>query len=89
MRITCDPAKRAKILAERDLDLMAAAEVFDGPHLTIEDDRFDYGERRFVTVGHNAGRMVVLVWTPRGETCRVSSIMKANDREQAAYAPRF
>jgi uncharacterized DUF497 family protein len=38
--------------------------VFAGPTFTFEDDRFDYPEFRFVTVGLLAGRMVVLVWTP-------------------------
>jgi uncharacterized DUF497 family protein len=31
MAITFDPAKRAKTLAERQLDFEDASEVFDGP----------------------------------------------------------
>ncbi len=68
---------------------MDAATVFAGPHLTVEDDRFDYGETRFITVDHLAGRRVVLVWTPRGEARRVISMRKANNREQATYSARF
>ncbi|MYC67233.1 MAG: BrnT family toxin [Acidobacteriia bacterium] len=33
--------------------------------------------------------MVVLVWTPRDDACRVISIRKANERERQLYGPRF
>jgi len=63
--------------------------VFEGDTLTIEDDRFDYGEQRFITIGRLAGRIMVIVWTPRGAARRIISMRKANDREQAAYSPRL
>lgn len=66
-----------------------AGEVFSGPHLTILDDHADYGEARFITIGFMAGRMVVLVWTPRGAAHRIISMRKANDREQKAYGGRL
>lgn len=89
MKIAFDASKRLTTLEERGLDMADAAEVFEGDHLTVENDRFAYGEARYITVGFLAGRMVVLVWTPRGEACRIISMRKANDREQKAYAPRF
>ncbi len=42
-----------------------AEEVLAGATLTVEDDRRDYGEDRFITIGFLDGAMVVLVWTPR------------------------
>ena len=63
--------------------------MFEGDTLTIEDDRFDYGEQRFITIGRLEGRMVVMVWTPRGAARRIISLRKANDREQATYSPRL
>ena len=39
MRITCDPAKRARTLAERGVDMRRAREVFAGLHLTRAADR--------------------------------------------------
>ncbi len=89
MRITFDPAKRERALAERGLDFAVASEVFAGDHLTLEDDRRDYGERRFITIGRLAGRMVVLVWTPRGDARHVISMRKANEREQGRYRDRL
>ena len=67
MAITFDPAKRERTLAERGLDFADAAEVLDGPRFQFVDDRRNYGERRITTIGLLKGRMVVLVWTRRGE----------------------
>ena len=66
-----------------------AAEIFAGATLTIADDRKDYGEPRFITIGRLDGRMVVSVWTPRGAARRLISLRKANDREQALYGDRL
>ena len=41
---------------------------------------------RFITVGLLDARLVVLVWTPRGEVRRIISMRKANDREKTFYA---
>ena len=64
-------------------------EVFAGSTLTVEDDRQNYGEDRFITIGFLDGRMVILVWTPRSGTRRIISMRKANERERALYTPRF
>jgi len=64
VRITFDPAKRDRTLAERGLDFGRAVEVFSEFHLTFPDERFDYGEHRFVSVGRLGNRMLILVWTP-------------------------
>jgi uncharacterized DUF497 family protein len=83
--ITFDPAKRDKTLRERGLDFADAAIVFGGATLTARDERADYGEERFITVGHLVGRMVILVWTPTRDGRRIISMRKANEREQARY----
>lgn len=85
MAITFDPAKRDKALVERGLDFADAAMVFAGRVLQFEDNRQDYGEVRLVSVGELAGRMVVVVWTPRGADRHIISMRKANDREQKRY----
>lgn len=89
MTVEFDEAKRAKTLEERGLDMARAGEVFDGDTLTVEDARIDYGETRYITVGFLDERMVVLVWTQRGDIYRIISMRKANDREKAVYEPRF
>lgn len=88
VQIEFDPDKRAKTLSERGLDFARAGEVFAGRHFTAEDSREDYSEPRYITLGKLDGRMVVMVWTPRGEVRRIVSMRKANEREQARYAHR-
>lgn len=88
MEIEFDPAKRARIRRERGLDMSEAGAVFTGVTITAEDDRKDYGERRYVTIGRLRGRLVVIVWTPRGSAYRIISMRKANEREEAAYGAR-
>ena len=89
MRIAYDPAKREATLRERGLDMAAASHVFDGPTITIEDDRRDYGEIRYITIGLLADRMVLLAWTPRDDTRRIISMRKANTRERTLYERRL
>lgn len=89
MAIVYDADKRWKTLQERGLDFRDCDKVFHGRHMTIEDDRVDYGETRYFTVGLLQDRMVIVVWTWRGEDRRVISMRKANDREQRAYGQRL
>jgi uncharacterized DUF497 family protein len=89
MLIEFDEAKRRKALAERGLDFARAGEVFAGKHFTAQDMREDYCEPRYITAGQLDGRMVVMVWTPRGEARRIISMRKANEREQARHAQRL
>ena len=85
--ITYDPPKRLATLSERGLDFEDAEQVFRGPSVSFLDERVDYGEVRIVTVGRLRGRLLIVVWTPRGEDRHVFSMRKANDREQARYGP--
>ena len=89
MRVTFDPAKRAKTLAERGLDFEDAALVFQGTTVEIEDTRRSYGEKRIICYGLLSGRLVVIGYTPRGAARHVFSMRKANDREKALLAPYF
>lgn len=81
MKIQFNQAKRDKTLEERDLDFARADEIFAGQHLTRIDDRQEYGEDRYITAGILDGRIVIMVWTPRGDNCRIISMRKANERE--------
>lgn len=89
MKITCDPAKREKTLQERGIDFEDAAKVFAGRTLTLEDDRFDYGETRFQTYGILDDRIVMVVWTPRGEARHVISMRHCHDREAKKVRDRL
>ncbi len=71
MKITFNEAKGLKILEERGLDIAESGLVFQGDYVEIEDDRKDYGERRYRVWGFLNGQRVSLVWTPRDGTRRI------------------
>jgi uncharacterized DUF497 family protein len=83
VRITYDAKKRARTLKERGLDFEDAAQVFSGTHTREEDTRFEYGETRYLSAGFLEGRMVVLVWTPRGDARHVISMRYCHAEEES------
>jgi len=89
MRITYDPQKRALTLEHRELDFEDADHVFAGRYLSIEDDRQDYGETRWQTIGWLNESIVMVVWTRRGDARHIISMRKCNDRERKIYLSRL
>lgn len=89
MDIEYDQGKRELTLRQRGLDFADAREVFAGVTVTIPDNRQDYGENSYMTVGMLAGRVVILVWTPRNGKCRIISMRYANEREREKYTGRL
>lgn len=89
MRLTYDAAKRAKTFRDRGLDFTDAVEVFNGPILEFEDQGFDYGETRIATIGRLRGRMVIVIWTARGDARHIISMRKLNGREQARFGQQL
>ena len=89
MEITYDAEKRALTLEKRGLAFDDAVHVFAGPVFDLEDDRQDYGETRWLTFGLLNERMVVVVWTQRGNVRHVISMRKANERERKKYDGRL
>ena len=59
--------------------------MFAGHHYTRMDDRHDYGETRFISVGILRERVVVIVWTQRERSRRVISMRQANDKEKTYF----
>jgi len=87
VKITFDPIKRDKTLADRGLDFADAEIVFEGITVEIDDLRKNYGESRVICFGFLEGRMVVVGYTPRGAVRHIFSMRKANEREQKRIAP--
>ena len=85
MEFTWSEAKRAANIKAHGLDFVDAAGVFDGLTFTFEDDRFSYGEKRFVTLGLLAGITVSIVHTENEHEIRVISFRKASKRESEIY----
>ena len=85
MKLAWNEAKRRATLHERELDFADAAELFEGLSFTIEDQRKDYGEKRYSSSGHIGGRLCFVIWTPRGDARHIISLRKANEREQKRF----
>jgi len=65
---TFDPEKDAANIAKHGLSLVEGDGVLNDPlDLTVEDDSSE-GESRWITVGMNTGReILVVVWTERDD----------------------
>ena len=63
MKYEWDVDKNRANFAKHGLSFEDAESVFSGPCVTFEDDRFNYGEERLITLGLLAGRLVVIAHT--------------------------
>ena len=53
--------------------------MFSGDILTVEDDRYNYGEQRFVTFGLLQGRVIDVVYTEREDCIRIIVCKKSDE----------
>lgn len=85
MKTTCDQAKSATNERKHGVSL-ALAEAINWPSVwCAPDDRKDYGELREIGYAAIDARLYCVVFTQRGETFRVISLRKANNREIERY----
>ena len=85
MEYEWDDAKRLANLRKHGIDFIDVPAVFDGDIVTVEDDRYDYGEQRFVTFGLLQGRVIAIVHKEREVFIRIISVRKATKYEQRTY----
>lgn len=80
-----DPGKAAINLHKHKIDFADAVPVLeDELAITVADDHPQ--EDRYVTIGLDAlGRVLVVVYTNRGENIRIISARKATPRERRQY----
>lgn len=85
MRCTWDKANAERHFAKHGVRFEACLGFDWETAFAVEDDRFDYGERRMIALGFISGRLHVLVYVRRGAWARVISLRKANERERMKY----
>ena len=85
MRFTWSERKRSINLKEHGLDFIDAPRVFEGLTFTYQDDRFAYGEQRFITLGLLAGVPVSVAHTESDDEIRIISFRKATGREARRF----
>jgi uncharacterized DUF497 family protein len=83
MRFTWYGRKRTSNLRDHGFDFRDAERVFEGPTYTFEDDRLDYDEQRFLTLGFVDDVVVSIVHTETPLVIRIISFRRATRREEA------
>ena len=84
VRFEWDEAKRRSNLWRHGIDFAEVVEVFAAP-FTTSDDRYDYGERRYLTLGLLKGSVVAVVHTESDDVIRIISARKAERYEEIKY----
>ncbi|HXC14523.1 MAG TPA: BrnT family toxin [Stellaceae bacterium] len=78
--------KSLDTFADRDFVFEAARIVFRGTLVRRQDTRRRRSkERRFMVLGELYGRVVMIIYTPRGGKCRIISLRPANFVEREIY----
>ena len=88
MEFDFDPEKSEENVRNRGLSFEFAPLIFDGSFIEEQDERFDYGETRFVATGPIAefgNRVFVVVYMWRDNIRRIISFRKANEKEVGKY----
>jgi len=85
MEYEWDEAKRLANLRKHGIDFTDVPPVFDGDIVTVEINRYSYGEQRFVTFGLLQGRVIAVIHVEREDCTRIISARKATNYEQRTY----
>jgi uncharacterized DUF497 family protein len=89
LKFTWNERKRRINLETHHLDFADAHSVFAGATFTFEDDRIDYGEQRFITIGMLKNVVVVITHLESGDDVRLISMRKASKHEQEIFFRGF
>jgi uncharacterized DUF497 family protein len=89
MEFEWDNNKNKSNLDKHGLNFEDTKFIFESQTITFKDEREDYGEDRFITLGTLEGRVVVVVHTQRNYLVRIISMRKANEREKKIYFERL
>lgn len=85
MKFEWDEAKRQTNIAKHGIDFVDLPPLFDGLTVLEVDDRYDYGETRFLTLGMLNGIVFLIVHTETDDTIRIISARKASKYEEEYY----
>jgi uncharacterized DUF497 family protein len=85
VRFEWDEAKRLANIEKHGVDFADVPPMFDGDVFTIEDQRFDYDEIRYITFGLLKFRVIVVAHTDEEDVIRIISARKATQNEEKLY----
>jgi uncharacterized protein len=85
-----DEEKAEQNSTKHGVDFRDAVHVFLDPfRIERHDECVEYGEDRFQTIGMVEGRVLLVVYTDRGEAYRIISARRATRREKTEYEDAF
>ena len=82
-----DEEKRLTVLEKHGIDFEDVVGVFKNNVMTTSS-RHD-GEQRWIAVGLLNGIMIAVVYTMRGDTCRLITARRARRNERKEYHARY
>ena len=86
MNFEWDEDKNQENIRKHGFDLADAWEIFEAPMLAYLDTKEDYDEDRWSGIGLLGNRIVIVVFTERGEdTIRIISLRKALKHERKKF----
>lgn len=83
MKFEWDANKNESNIRKHGIAFEDASKIFFRKRLEKRSDRA--GEIRYITVGEVNNRIIVVIYTPRGENMRIISARKARKNEKRAY----
>jgi hypothetical protein len=89
MRFVWNEDKRQLTIEERGVDFLYAALIFEGETLTREDNRENYGELRFISLGLIDDVPYVVVHTERDGETRLITAWKGGRKDYEKYKISF
>lgn len=86
LKFDWNKSKAADNFSRHGVSFELAKEVFKDPFaVEFLDDRQDYGEERFVTIGVAATNLLYVAYTERQDVIRIISARRATKHEQEIY----
>lgn len=86
MRYEWDPEKSRRNAQKHGCDFALAADFDWNEALEVLDDRFDYGEERWLALGPIRGKLYAMAFSPRGaDRVRIVSLRAVTRNERKAY----
>ena len=85
MEFEWDEVKRRRVIKERGVDVLYAAQIFEGEVLTRVDDREDYGEVRLISLGMVDEECFGVIHTLRRGVTRLITAWKGGRDDRSHY----
>lgn len=85
MRFEWDEKKRLSNIRKHGIDFADVPAIFELDTVTVIDDRFEYGETRYQTLGLLKSHVILIVHTESESVIRIISARKATTYEEKIY----